>query len=426
MVLKLGARYTRLTTAVVVFALLAAALAGCTGGQKTATEQPKTPAAPKEVVVGSVFPLTGAEAKVGKAFEQATKLAVKEVNEKGGITINGTKVPVRLVGPLDDKTDPTVSAQLMEQLITKDKVNAVIGGYSTPLVYAQSVVPEKYGIPYVNGGGAATKIYGRGFKWIFGTLSPVEVLATTQMDFLKEYIDKGNLPKPLKLAVLWENTEHGKDYLAGVKDRMTKYPGYFDLKMDEGFDLYGKDFSSLLTKVKNAQADVFMVDAHLPDYITMHRQYAQMGLKHLMVTYGARGSEKDARKALGAAADYIFASNWWTDQLPYPQVKTFVEKWQKEYNAKPEWFHAIAYEAARMMLTGIEKAGSLEPEKIRQALVNLELKDSILPGQVLKFSQSGQAVYPFVVTENKPGGKVDIIYPADAATGPAVVPIPKQ
>jgi branched-chain amino acid transport system substrate-binding protein len=145
-----------------------------------------------------------------------------------------------------------------------------------------------------------------------------------------------------------------------------------------------------------------------------------------MVTYGARGADEAGRKALGPAADHIFASGWWSDLLPYPQVKAFNAKWKAATNSSPLWYHATAYETVRALLSAITKAGSLKPDAIRDALAGIELKDSILPGGVLKFSKTGQAILPFVVTQNKPEGKIDIVWPKDSKTGEAVAPIPRS
>jgi branched-chain amino acid transport system substrate-binding protein len=149
-----------------------------------------------------------------------------------------------------------------------------------------------------------------------------------------------------------------------------------------------------------------------------------MGLHHQMLTHGARGSDAAARKALGPATDYIFASGWWSDLLPYPQVKDFNERYKKATGAEPQWYHAMAYETVRALLTAIAKAGSLEPEKIRASLAGLKLEKSIVPGQVLSFTKTGQCDLPFVVTQNKPGGKVDLVWPKDSKTGDPVAPIP--
>ena len=374
------------------------------------------------VRIGAVLPVTGKESKIGGAFKAATEYAVKEVNDAGGLDVGGKKLKIEL-SLLDDTSDASRSAQLVEQLMAQQKVHAVIGGYGSQLVQAQSVVPDRYGIPYVSGGAGATSIYGRS-KWVFGVLSPVENLATTQMEFLSDLVAQGKLKMPLKIALLVENTEHGKDFQKGVKDYVKAHPGY-SVVLDESFELYAPDFKPLLGRVAAAKADLFMCDAHLEDFISMQRTYTQMGLYHQMLTYGARGADEAGRKGLGAATDFIFASGWWSDLLPYPQVKAFSAKWKAAAGSAPQWYHACAYEAARSIFEAIRKAGSLKPDAIRAALVSLEIKDSILPSGVLKFSKTGQAILPFVVTQNKPDGKIDLVWPKEARTGEPVAPMPK-
>jgi branched-chain amino acid transport system substrate-binding protein len=381
-------------------------------------------AADGNIKLGAVLPVTGKESKIGGAYKQATEFAVKEVNDAGGIDLGGKKSKIDLT-LLDDTSDAAKSAQLVEQLIAQQKVDAVIGGYGSQLVQAQSVVPERYGVPFVAGGAGARAIYGRS-KWVFGTLSPVDVLSQTQMEFLDAQTASGKLKKPLKIALVTENTEHGKDYAQGVHDYIKTHPGGFSIAVEESFELYTPDFKPLLSRVAGAKADLFLADAHLEDFISMHRTYTQMGLSHQMVTYGARGADAAGRKALGAATDYIFASGWWSDLLPYPQVKAFNAKWKSAMGSEPQWYHACAYETVRILVAAIRKAGSVKPDAIRGALASVELKDSILPGGVLKFSPSGQAVLPFVVTQNKPGDKVDIVWPLSSKTGDPVAPIPRS
>lgn len=378
----------------------------------------------QEIKLGAVLPVTGKESKIGGAYKQATELAVKEINDAGGLDVGGKKMKIVLT-LLDDTSDGAKSAQLVEQLCAQEKVHAVIGGYGSQLVQAQSVVPERYGTPYISGGAGARGIYGRS-KWVFGTLSPVDVLSQTQMEFLASLVAAGKLKKPLKIALVVENTEHGKDYAQGVKDYIKAKPGDFSIAVEESFELYTADYKPLLTRVQGAKADLFMADAHLEDYISMHRTYTQMALAHQMVTYGARGSDAAARKALGTATDYVFASGWWSDLLPYPQVKAFSAKWKAATGSDPQWYHATAYETVRALTTAIHNAGSLKPDAIRGALASIDLKDSILPGGQLKFTSSGQAVLPFVVTQNKPGDKVDLVWPKEAKTGEPVAPMPKS
>jgi branched-chain amino acid transport system substrate-binding protein len=381
-------------------------------------------AADAVVKIGAVLPVTGKESKIGGAYKQATEFAVKEANDAGGVEVGGKKMKIDLL-LLDDTSDAAKSAQLVEQLITQEKVDAIIGGYGSHLVQAQSVVPERYGVPYISGGAGARDIYGRS-KWVFGTLSPVDVLSETQMDFLNSLVAAGKLKKPLKIALVTENTEHGKDYAQGVHDYIKAHPGTFSIALEESFELNAADFKPLLSRVAAAKADLFMADAHLEDYISMHRTYTQMGLSHQLVTYGARVADAAGRKALGPATDYIFASGWWSDLLPYPQVKAFNAKWKAATGSDPQWYHACAYETVRALIAALRNAGSTKPEAIRGALAKVELKDSILPGGVLKFSSSGQAILPFVVTQNKPDNKVDIVWPVTSKTGDPVAPIPKS
>ena len=380
-------------------------------------------AADGEIKLGAVLPVTGKESKIGGAYKQATEFAVKEANDAGGLDVGGKKLKISLT-LLDDTSDAAKSAQLVEQLCAQQKVDAVIGGYGSHLVQAQSVVPERYGVPYISGGAGARGIYGRS-KWVFGTLSPVDVLSQTQMEFLDSLVAAGKLKKPLKIALVTENTEHGKDYAQGVHDFVKSHPGEFSIAVEESFELNAADVKPLLSRVQNAKTDLFMADAHLEDFIVMQRTYTQMGLYHQMLTYGARGADPAARKALGPATDYIFASGWWSDLLPYPQVKAFNAKWKAATGSEPQWYHATAYETVRVLLTAIRSAGSLKPEAIRNALAKADLKDSILPGGELKFTATGQAVLPFVVTQNKPGDKVDIVWPRESKTGEPVAPVPR-
>ncbi len=396
--------------------------AGCLLGALALSSPAPVYSADDIIRLGAVLPVTGKESKIGGAYKTATEFAVKEVNDAGGLQVGGKKLKVDLQ-LLDDTSDASKSAQLVEQLITQTKVHAIVGGYGSQLVQAQSVVPERYGVPFISGGAGATSIYGRS-KWVFGVLSPVENLAETQMNFLYDLVQAGKLKTPLKIALVCENTEHGKDFRKGVQDFVKAHSKEFSIAIDESFELYAPDFKPLLSRVEEAKTDLFMCDAHLEDYISMHRTFTQMGMYNQMVTYGARGADEAGRKGLGAATDYIFASGWWSDLLPYPQVKTWVEKWKSATNSKPQWYHAAGYETVRVLFEAIKKAGSTDPKAIQEALATIELNDSILPGGKLSFTKTGQAVLPFVVTQNKPGGKIDLVWPKDAKTGEPVAPIP--
>jgi branched-chain amino acid transport system substrate-binding protein len=402
-------------------------VAGCAPSQSSSSSSGSSDsgAVPDTIVIGSTLPLTGAESKNGGRYKQGYELAVEQVNAAGGLDVNGKKVKVELK-LLDDTSDQAKAVNLAQRLITSDKVNAFLGTYSTSLVEAQSTVAEQNKIPYVNGGGAATSIYAKGYKWVFGTLAPVENLAETEMEWIDLQQKAGKLPKPAKIAVVWENTSHGKDFQKGIQD-FAKKSGNYQIAVNESFALDGKDFSSILNKVKANNVDLFMVDAHLPDFITMQRQYLSSGMCNKVVTYGARGTEADGVKALGQkGVDYILSAVWWNSQLGDEGLnKTFVDSFTKKYGAAPEWYQAVSYEAARSLFTAITNAKSVDKAKVRDALSSLQM-DSILPGGQVSFpaERGGQANYPFVVQQNLPDGTSPIVYPADVANGTGTAPNP--
>ncbi len=383
--------------------------------------------APKEIILGAALPLTGGQSREGGYVNKAYAMALKEINGTGGIMVKayGKKIPIKLI-IYDDKSDNTTSVQLYEKLVTEDKVNALMGGYGTPLITAHTIVAEKYRVPYVNGGGATGAIYQRGMKYIFCIISSIEKLSFTLMDWIALQQNAGKLKKPVKIALMGENTSHGKEFRQGVLDKSKASPDRFQVVMDEPFELNMKDADPLLQKVKATHADVFLADARLADYTTIHRRYTEMNLYHMIVSYGPRGPEKAARDALGAASDYIISCNWWNKDIPLPTSKTFADKYQKTYNEPAEWFAATAYEAFRVMVKAVEDAGTLDKTKIRDAMAKMDMRNSLVVGGRVWFEPNGQINNDHLMMQNLPGGKVAIIYPKDVATHEAIVPIPKK
>ncbi len=384
--------------------------------------------APTKLLIGATLPLTGAEARIGGFFKEGYDLAVEQVNQRGGVQVGQAKLPVTLT-LLDDTSTQATAVSLADRLINNDKVAFLLGTYASHLVQAQSAIAEQNKIPYVNGGGGATDIYRRGYKYLFGIIAPVELLGTTLMRWIDEEQKAGKLPRPARIALLWENTAHGKDFRKGVSDFAAKSGGAYTVAVDESFELNGKDFSGLLGAVKAARVDLFLVDAHLPDYITMHRQYVSAGLCHPIVSYGARGSEKSAIDALGQDnANYILSAVWWNAQLAQKiaPAKEFVDAFQARYHREPEWFQALAYESARALFTAVEQAGTLDREAVRAKLAALKMP-SLLPGGTLEFpaDHGQQAQNSFVVQQNMPAGGAPIVFPKDVATAAGVAPNPK-
>ncbi len=390
--------------------------------------------APQEIVVGAVLPLSGRLSEIGIYYKLGYELYISEVNKNGGVYVKefDKRIPIRLV-VYDDESDPTKSATQLERLITVEKVHLILGGYSTPLVQAQAPVAERYKMPYITAGLITSGVHltedgKRRYQYLFGLLSSIKNLALTTIEMLKQEIDAGRLPKPLKIATVNENTDHGREYLAGLKEGARKYPGYFEIVYEAFYNIGEKDFTPILTAIKQSGANAMLNDMRLGDYITMHRQYTTLGLCHLVVSYGPRGPEGIAIKELGTAAENVFGGQWWSPADPRPEVQEFNRKWEawvreRNLDLPPEFYGALAYEAARTLVWAIEKAGSIDPDAVWKALRTLDspengLKPSIVIGGVIYFPEEtgGQINNPILLAQVQDGKPV-IVYPKESATG---------
>ena len=378
-----------------------------------------------EIKIGAVLPLTGPFVASGQYFKQGYTMAIDEVNQAGGLEVGGKKYTVSL-SILDDGSDATRSRSLVEKLVTDQHVNFLLGGYDTSLVEAQEVVPDQYKIPYVEGGGAASEIFKRGYKYVFGTLASIYDLGKITMEFMERQMAEGKVHKPATIALVWENTDHGKDYVDGVMDAVKAHPDLFKVVLNQPFQLNGSDFSPLLQQVKASNASVFLSDAHLPDFITMHRQYLQAGMYHEFVSYGARGPDQRGRQALGPGADYLFAGVWWTPALKDPASQLFTEKYTKQYHAVPDWFQALSYDTARVLMQGIREAKSLSGPAVRDALAKTVMKNSLLPGGKIEFGPNGLIKGVYVFVQTTPGNTVRIVWPKKLPeTRDPILPMPR-
>jgi len=388
---------------------------------------PGRPAAMPEIKIGTVLPLTGAFGSAGLYFRQGYGMVVDDVNNAGGLQIGSQKYHVNLI-VLDDGSNGTQSRSLVEKLVTDQHVNFLLGGYDTSLVEAQEVVPDQYKIPYVEGGGAASDIFKRGYKYIFGTLAVVYDMGSTTANFLTYQIAQGKLPKPLTEAVVYENTDHGKDYIDALTDAAKAHPDLFKIVLSQPFQLNGSDFSPLLQQVTAANVEAFLSDAHLPDFITMQRQYLQLGMYNPFISYGARGPDQAGRRALGAGADYLVAALWWTPALKDPGSQLFTARYQRQFNATPDWFQALAYDTGRVLFAGIHNANSLDGTAVRDSLARLVFRGALLPGGVIRFSTNGQiAGSPYVIVQNTPGNTVRIVWPRNIPeTRDVTLPVPRM
>ncbi len=389
---------------------------------------PAAHSAPQQITLGAAVPLSGAEAKSGGRMRDGYELAVELANREGGVDIGGSRVPVKLV-IVDDRSDGPADQRAVEELDGQG-VNVVLGTFGSSLVEKGSATAENLRVPYVAATGASRGLYQRRFKYLFGLQSPIEQLGNALMRWAEEEQQNGKLPARATVAVIWEKTAHGREYAEAIKEFTTKTPrrrASWQVVMDESFELNSKDYKPLLERLKTVHADVVLVDAHLPDYITMHGQYAKMGLCHKVISYGARGPESEARGQLKSSADYVLSAVWWSDEMfQNPQSARFVKAFQERYKRSPDWYEALAYEGARAAIEAIRRAGNTDRAAVRESLAQLKM-ESLVPGGFLAFPEQygNQAQYLFVVQQNLPDGSAPVIFPRIAASKDGVASNPR-
>jgi branched-chain amino acid transport system substrate-binding protein len=409
--------------ALVAASVIAACGGGSGGGTAPSGSAAVTVNVPDTVKLAAALPLTGADSSIAKIMKDSYELFFKQLNEGGGLQVGNKKVKFDLKIE-DNKGDAAVSGQLYEKFITQDNVDLLLGGYNTTITTQEVKVANRYKTPYVGGGGASSSIYVDNV-WAVGVLASIEKLAATQLDFIKTQQDANKLPKPLKIAVAYENSSHGKEFLKGIQDGEKAATDRFKVVFNETFDLNGRDYTSLLNKVKDANADAFMIDARVADYITMQTQYKQLGMYHQYLTYGPRGPEKAARDALKDSSDYITAATWFDSLMPGDNVKKWLDTF-KATGDSPEWYAASAWECARILTGAIQKSLSIDKQKIHDTLFATNWDNSLFPGGAIKFGPTGQANNDYVMTQNTPGGNRILIWPKEISTGTATMPLPKK
>jgi branched-chain amino acid transport system substrate-binding protein len=377
------------------------------------------------VLVGATLPLTGGESRTGHAFHEGYQLAVDEVNARGGLMVAGQRVPVTL-RLANDESSPLVATRLTESMAVVQHVDFLLGSFSTLLSEPQSTIAEREHIPYVYGG-ASARIHERGFRYAFGLLSPVKLFANAIESWLTKHQIAGALPRPARVAIAWEDNARGREYHDTLVAALGRAKGNYQVVSEQAFPLNTKEAPGIIAKLKAAQADLFLADAHLDDFVTIHREYVKAGLCHKVVSYGARGAEKQAAYELGADNVLNLVSGvWWDEALAAEGLnKQFATTFRAKFNHPPEWTHALAYETARVLFVAIEQAGSKDRELVREKLANLRIP-SILPGGQLSFpaAYGQQAHYPFLLLQNQLNWSSPIIYPEYLATAKAATPGP--
>ena len=378
--------------------ILGLGLAGFTWG---------TASAQAPIKIGASISLTGTYAKLGSYTQDGYQMCAKEINDKGGLL--GRKIEFVIY---DDRSDPSTAIRLYEKLITDDKVEMVMGPYSSPVTKAASTVSEKYKKIMVASLAAETAIWERGFKYLFMTISPAEVYMEGLIDLAAE--------RGLKtVAVINEDTSFARAAAAGTSD-LAKRKG-MQVVFHDAYPKGTTDFSALLIKIKSLNPDVIVAGSYFDDAVATTRQMKELDVNPKMYGVTVGGDVPDFGTQLGKTAEYVYGSTQWSDDVRYPGVKEFVQNYKRMFNRDFSYHAPAAYGACQVFAEAIRRANSLDSDKIREQLLKMRLTTAF--GDYHVDERGFQIAHKMVLIQWQDGRRVTV-WPSQMAETKAIFPTP--
>lgn len=371
------------------------------------------------IKLGAAVSLTGKYSSNGVYTRNGYDLAVKRINEAGGVKVGGKVYKLEVVY-YDDESTPARGAQLAERLIQQDGVKYLLGPYSSGLTEAMAPVTEKYGVPMVEANGAAVSLFQKGYKYLFAVLSTTDQYLKSAVHLAAERAED---PSKLKLAMAFENDPFSQDVRAGV----TEDAGRFGMKIvvDDKLPPELNDMSATLTKVKLLKPDLLIVSGHEKGAATAIRQIADQRVNVPLLAMTHCDSAQIAEK-LGKAAEYTLCAAQWAPSLSYSdalfgKASDYAALYEKTYKEPAPYQAAESSAAVQVFADAFARAGSLDPKAVRDALSKTDIKSFYGP---IKFDETGKNVVKPTVLYQVQDGKYVVVYPEKWAEAKLRAPTP--
>jgi branched-chain amino acid transport system substrate-binding protein len=334
----------------------------------------------QNIKIGVCEPLSGAFSASGNYVTNGAKIAVDEINAKGGVL--GKKLELLVE---DNKSNPTEAATVAEKLIIRDKVAALMGCWGSSLTLAAMPKLMEYKVPMVVETSSSSKITVAGNPYIFRISPPSAIEA----EAFKDKVKKLGVKKADFLVI---NNDWGRG-TAQDFGKMFKDQG-IQVGLVETMGEADQDMSAQLAKIKGTDADTLIVTTAVEQLTLVLKQAAALGLKKRIITTGGSQNPDQLAQQAGAAAEgtlhLTFFAPWNADATPNPTAaKAFIAEWKKRgypFAGLTESFRGS--DGIHTIVAAIEKAGKAEPEAIRAALWNVQLTG--LNGKI-KFNKQGPA-----------------------------------
>lgn len=378
-------------------------------------------AACETITLGSAISLTGKYATNGMHAKNGYEFAIQKIKDAGGVKFGGKCYNFNVIY-YDDESKGDRAATLAERLINQDKVQYMLGPYSSGMTKAIAPVTEKYQIPMIEAEGASRSLFNKGYKYLFAVLSTSEQYLASAITLAAEKAkESGKEPSSVKVAIAVENDPFSLDIRAGVLEDAARYG--METVVDEKLPRDLSDMSAILTKVKLLKPDVLIVSGHSKGAATAVRQIDEQNVKAPMVAV-THCEAADVTGKFGAAANDILCSTQWAETLTYEDplfgtaanFNTEVKAAFPDYaNKKVPYQLAQASAAVYVFKDAFERAGSLDKEVLRDAISATDLQ-TFYGG--IKFSEAGNNIAKPMVLRQIQDGEYNVVAPSAFASHP--------
>ncbi len=376
------------------------------------------------IVLGAALSFTGKYKTNGKHTKNGYDLAVKKVNEMGGIKVGDKNYQLKVVY-YDDESTPARGAQLAERLIKQDGVQYMLGPYSSGLTKAMAPVTEKYKIPMVEGNGASRSLFNKGYKYLFAVLSTSEQYLAEAINLAAEQaLAAGKDPAELKLAVAVENDPFSQDIRAGVLDDAQTHS--MNVVIDDKLPKELSDMTVTLTKVRALKPDVLVVSGHSKGAATAVRQMMEQKVEVPMFAI-THCEAADVIGKFGAGADYTLCATQWAETMTYKDdyfgsASDYAKLFEKEYGYVPPYQAAESTASVLVWVDALQRANSFDTDKLRDALAATDMQTFY--GNI-KFDETGKNIAKPMVLRQIQGGQYKVVAPTKWASDKLIHPRPK-
>ena len=345
--------------------------ASAVGAAAIGVGQPRFAAAQgKEVLLAAVVALTGPNAAWGQRTWNGFQLGCEIVNAQGGIkALGGAKLKYIVA---DTESKPEVAGSQTEKVIQQGAV-AITGTNQSAATIVATQIAEREGVSFVCATDVDPLITSRGFKYTFRTSPIVSSYAYDLLSFVKEIGEKsGKAPK--KLAVLSENSIVGQSSVEGAT-KVAKDLGYEVVAGDTYDAAKTQNFASYISRYKGAGVEVVIGHNKPSDAILITRTMKE--LNYNPAAYGGiLGGHVSTEyvNALGKDADNVLATTSWSADADIPGLKELAKKYNERFKEHMDSTSAGGFTAFSVLWDALERAGSADRKKVRDAIAATQLK----------------------------------------------------